>query len=130
MINTDTPGLLPCPFCGDRRVILSTRPMQPSKIVLHYIVECANCMARGPVAHVLQKKEEDRESACRRARKKAAEGWNNNRRTADMIREWMDQEPCTQCGVFFPKEDLHRTNSEVLCPDCYKEMLEMEEMLR
>lgn len=130
MINADIPGLLPCPFCGDKRVILSTRPMQPSKIVLHYIVECANCMARGPVTHVLQKKEEDRESACRRARKKAAEGWNNNRRTPEMIREWMDKEACSECGELFHKKDLFETEFGRMCHDCYREMKEVEEMLK
>lgn len=130
MTDPGIPGLMPCPFCGDKRVFLNPRPMQPSKHELYWIAECVNCRARGPEAHVMQNREEDRDAACRRAKKKAAEGWNNNRRTAEMILEWMDQEACTQCGVFFPKDDLRRTDSEALCPDCYQEMLEMEEMLK
>ena len=126
MIDRDVPGLLPCPFCGSSNgIFMNHRPLNIS-----WVVECAGCKARGPEVHTNPVKDEDRESASKRAKKQAAEGWNNNRRTAEMIREWMDKEPCTQCGVFFPKDDLHRTNSEVLCPDCYKEMLEMEEMLR
>ena len=129
MTEPDIPGLLPCPFCGDKRAFLNPRPMQLSNRELYWIVECANCRARGPEAHVMQQKEEDRTAASHRAKKQAADTWNNNRRTADMIREWMDQEACTQCGVFFPKGDLYRVNSEVLCRDCYKEMLEVEAML-
>ena len=130
MRDPDIPGLLPCPFCGDKRAFLSPRPMQTSDRKLYWIVECESCRARGPVAHVMQQKEEDRASAYHRAKKQAVETWNNNRRTAETIQEWIDQEACTQCGMFFPKDDLYRINSEVLCRDCYAEMLEVEEMMR
>lgn len=124
MRDRDIPGLLPCPFCGCKSVYLNSRPLRIS-----WMVECAGCRARGPEIHTLAVKDEDRESASKRAKKEAADRWNNNRRTPDMIAEWMNQEACSECGVFFQKEDLYDTEYGPMCLDCYREMKEVEEML-
>jgi len=119
------PGLLPCPFCGNKRVTLRSMPLQ-----IAFLVECPACRARGPERHVTNNDRMSRDGMQEDAKRRAAEGWNNSLRTPDMIREWMDQEACTQCGRFYPKGDLYRVDSEVLCRDCYAEMKELEEMLK
>lgn len=118
-------GLLPCPFCGSSAVYLNSRPRQIS-----WVVECAGCRARGPEVHTDRNTGEDRETAIRRAKTQASESWNNNRRTADVIKEWMDKKPCCECGVFFNAEDLTDTEYGEMCPDCYREMKEVEAMLQ
>lgn len=87
MSTTYIPGLLPCPFCGSTEVQLNARPLHIS-----WIVECFNCKARGPVAHTLIEGKEERETAVNRAKRQAADGWNNNRRTKEAIEEWMEME--------------------------------------
>ena len=124
MIDRDIPGLLPCPFCGSKQIFLNSRPLKIS-----WIVECKNCNARGPEIHTIPTGEEERTSAEKRAKKQAAENWNNNRRTPEVIEEWMNQEACSECGVFFQKEDLFDTEFGRVCRDCYQEIKEVEEML-
>lgn len=125
MKNRNIPGLMPCPFCGNNTVKINPRPLN-----ICMVVECINCRARGPEIHVQYEKGKDRTEASDLAKKKAAEGWNSNRRTGDSIRAWMDQTACSECGVMFPKDDLYEWDGELVCHDCYREIMEIEEMLR
>jgi len=83
----DLPGLLPCPFCGSKSVILTHRAG-----ILFWTVECAGCKARGPETHAAAIGEEERRSAVYMAKRNAINGWNSNRRTPEAIREWMETE--------------------------------------
>ena len=80
------PDLLPCPFCGSEHVYLKQRPLN-----VCWVAECPSCAARGPATHVVVEGDEDKDAAWLRAKRQAAERWNNNRRTADVIREWMNE---------------------------------------
>jgi len=80
------PDLLPCPFCGCEHAYLKQRPLN-----ICWVAECPDCAARGPATHVVVENGEDRDTAWKRAKRQAAERWNNNRRTADVIREWMNR---------------------------------------
>ena len=125
MMHDDIPALLPCPFCGNSAVRFNQRPLGIS-----WVVECINCRARGPEIHVQHEAGKDRAELSGKAKKKAADGWNNNRRTGDAILAWMNQCRCVQCGKMFPKEDMLRSVEGLLCFDCYQEMMEVEEMLK
>ena len=125
MMHDDIPALLPCPFCGNSAIRFNQRPLGIS-----WVVECINCRARGPEIHVQYEDGKDRTELSGKAKKKAADGWNSNRRTGDVIREWMDKFPCSECGVMFPKDDLYELDGDLVCHDCYREIMEMEEMLK
>lgn len=87
MTEKDLPGLLPCPFCASKTVILTHRAG-----LLFWAVECSGCKARGPETHAAAIGEEERQSAVYLAKRNAVEGWNSNRRTPDIIRTWMEME--------------------------------------
>lgn len=87
MAENDLPGLLPCPFCGNYHVLLTHRAGQ-----LFWNVECPGCGARGPETHAAAIGEDERKSAVYTAKRNAVDGWNRNRRTPDMIKEWMAKE--------------------------------------
>ena len=87
MSETGLPGLLPCPFCGNTAVTLVHRAG-----VLFWNVECSNCLARGPETRAAAIGEEERRVAVANAKRNAVEGWNCNRRTPEVIREWMEKE--------------------------------------
>ena len=114
-MGKDIPGLLPCPFCGSSHVFVNQRPLGSS-----WVIECASCFARGPVIH----RDRDNPAAAKRI---AAEQWNNNRRTADVIKEWMSKKQCAECGCWFPEDELFPIGSELLCRDCAEQLKEGEQ---
>jgi len=80
----NTISLLPCPFCGNFAVMFKQRPLNSA-----WNVECPNCHARGPVIHVRRTEDWDFENQT--AKKTAGEKWNNNRRTAEIMKIWMEE---------------------------------------
>ena len=87
MSGKELPGLLPCPFCGSDGVMLTN-----SCHLLFWSVKCCSCRARGPETHAAAIGEEERMHAVDIAKQNAVEGWNRNRRTPEVIREWMEKE--------------------------------------
>lgn len=80
---TNCPDLLPCPFCGNFAVMFKQRPLNGA-----WLVECPNCYARGPLIHIGHTEDFGTESKL--AKKTAADRWNNNRRTAEVMKIWME----------------------------------------
>ena len=86
--------LLPCPFCGNSVLHVNKRPLG-----LSYLVECCNCGASGPISsrqpvwakYGKSGPLESEGAVCKRA----IEKWNSNRRTAEVVKEWMDRKENT-----------------------------------
>ena len=120
------PTLLPCPFCGNDKVIFVQRPFGYA-----WAVECPSCYARGPSCS-RQNTEPNRYGAWlpledeTAPKKRAAESWNSNLRTPEMIKEWMDKITCDACGYLYHADELTETEYGRLCPGCFKEIIETE----
>ena len=81
------PGLLPCPFCGNTRVCMRSVPF-----MVAYLVECPSCKARGPERHIIHGENTSKTAECENAKRRAADAWNSNRRTPEVIKAWMESE--------------------------------------
>ena len=75
--------LLPCPFCGNRYVAFKQRPVNGA-----WNVECPSCWARGPLVHISKYGGFYEEN--KKAKSTAGDMWNN-KRTAEAIKQWMEE---------------------------------------
>lgn len=81
------PGLLPCPFCGNTKLCMRSVPY-----MVAYLVECPSCKARGPERHIIRGEYGSEMADCEAAKRRAADGWNNSRRTPEVVKAWMESE--------------------------------------